>query len=153
MKRTSAFIWVLMQKKKPVISNADRFFCFNNNVSNLYNNSLVEKTNGMAFNPTQTLKLNYQFIYHQSSVHLKKCQVLKVIKYISVCWIWWTFYKRTNWESRENISNMDHEFFFFCHLTELISCKHISRIYAWVFVFLLTIQIAGNCNCFVWERV
>jgi hypothetical protein len=28
-----------------------------NNVSNLYNNSVVEKTNGMTFNPTTTLKL------------------------------------------------------------------------------------------------
>jgi hypothetical protein len=35
------------------------FFCFNNNVSNLYNNSVVEKTNGMASNPTTTLKLIY----------------------------------------------------------------------------------------------
>jgi len=33
--------------------------CFNNNVSNLYNNSVVAKTNGMAFNRTTTLKLIY----------------------------------------------------------------------------------------------
>jgi hypothetical protein len=26
-----------------------KFFCFNNNVSNLYNNSVVEKTNDMAY--------------------------------------------------------------------------------------------------------
>ena len=26
-----------------------KFFCFNNNVSNLYNNSVVEKINGMAY--------------------------------------------------------------------------------------------------------
>jgi len=38
-----------MRKKKPVISNTDKFFCFNNNVSNLYNNSVVAKTNGMAY--------------------------------------------------------------------------------------------------------
>jgi hypothetical protein len=31
--RTSAFIWVLMRKKKPVISNTGRFFCFNSTVS------------------------------------------------------------------------------------------------------------------------
>ena len=42
-------------KKKPVISNTGNFFCFNNNVSNLYNNIVVEKTNGMTFNPTTTL--------------------------------------------------------------------------------------------------
>ena len=36
-------------KKKPVISNTGKFFCFNNNVSNLYNNSVVEKINGMAY--------------------------------------------------------------------------------------------------------
>jgi hypothetical protein len=31
--RTSTFIWVLMRKKKPVISNTGRFFCFNSTVS------------------------------------------------------------------------------------------------------------------------
>ena len=30
-------------KKKPVISNTGKFFCFNNNVSNLYNTSVVKK--------------------------------------------------------------------------------------------------------------
>ena len=37
----------------------EQLLCFNNNVSNLYNNSVVEKTNGMTFNPTTTLKLFY----------------------------------------------------------------------------------------------
>jgi hypothetical protein len=41
--------WVLMRKKKPVISNTSKFFCFNNNVSNLYNNSVVEKIYGIAY--------------------------------------------------------------------------------------------------------
>ena len=36
-------------KKKPVISNTSKFFCFNNNVSNLYYNSVVEKIYGMAY--------------------------------------------------------------------------------------------------------
>ena len=67
-----AVTWVRMRKKKPVISNTGKFVCFNNNVSNLYNNSVVEKINGMAFNPTTTLKLIYWFIYHQSIVYLKK---------------------------------------------------------------------------------
>ena len=40
---------VLMRKKKPVISNTGKLFCFNNNVSNLYNNSVVEKINCMAY--------------------------------------------------------------------------------------------------------
>jgi hypothetical protein len=31
--RTSAFTWVLVRKKKPVISNTGRFFCFNSTVS------------------------------------------------------------------------------------------------------------------------
>ena len=31
------------------ISNMGKFFCFNNNVSNLYNNSVVEKIYGMAY--------------------------------------------------------------------------------------------------------
>ena len=38
-----------MRKKKPVISNTGKLFCINNNVSNLYNNSGVEKINGMAY--------------------------------------------------------------------------------------------------------
>jgi hypothetical protein len=33
----------------PVISNTDKLFCFNNNVSNLYNNSVFEKINGIAY--------------------------------------------------------------------------------------------------------
>ena len=72
VRSTKAVTWIRMRKKKPVISNTGKFFCFNNNVSNLYNNSVVEKTNGMAFNRTTTLKLIYWFIYHQSIVHLKK---------------------------------------------------------------------------------
>jgi len=32
---------VRMQKKKPVISNTANFFCFNSNVSNLYNNDVL----------------------------------------------------------------------------------------------------------------
>jgi hypothetical protein len=31
---------IRMRKNKPVISNTGKFFCFNNNVSNLYNNVL-----------------------------------------------------------------------------------------------------------------
>jgi hypothetical protein len=46
---TKAVIWVRMRKKKPVISNTGKFFCFNNNASNLYNNSVVEKINGMTY--------------------------------------------------------------------------------------------------------
>jgi hypothetical protein len=38
-----------MWKKKPVLSNTGKFFCFNNNVSNLYNNSVVDKIYGMAY--------------------------------------------------------------------------------------------------------
>ena len=45
---TKAVTWVLMRKKKPVISNTGKFFCFNNNVSNLYNNSVAKKY-GMAY--------------------------------------------------------------------------------------------------------
>jgi hypothetical protein len=44
-----AVTWVRMRKKKPVISNTGKFFRFNNNVSNLYNNSVVEKIYGMAY--------------------------------------------------------------------------------------------------------
>jgi hypothetical protein len=41
-----------MRKKNPVVSNLGKFICFNNNVSNLYNNSVVEKIYGMAYNFT-----------------------------------------------------------------------------------------------------
>jgi hypothetical protein len=34
--RTSAVTWVRMRKKKPVISNMGRFFCFNNTVFYTY---------------------------------------------------------------------------------------------------------------------
>jgi len=49
VRSTKAITWVRMRKKKPVISNTGNFFSFNNNVSNLYNNSVVEKINGMAY--------------------------------------------------------------------------------------------------------
>jgi hypothetical protein len=38
-----------MRKKKTIVSNMGKFFCFNNNVSNLYNNRVVEKICGMAY--------------------------------------------------------------------------------------------------------
>jgi hypothetical protein len=43
VRSTKAVTWVRMRKKKPVISNIDK------NVSNLYNNSVVEKICGMAY--------------------------------------------------------------------------------------------------------
>ena len=49
VRSTKAVTWVRMRKKIPAISNTGKFFCFNNNVSNLYNNSVVEKINGMAY--------------------------------------------------------------------------------------------------------
>jgi hypothetical protein len=38
-----------MGKKEAAISNTGKFFCFNNNVSNLYNNSVVVIIYGMAY--------------------------------------------------------------------------------------------------------
>ena len=49
VRSTKAVTWVRMRKKKPVISNTGKFVCFNNNVFNLYNNSVVEKINDMAY--------------------------------------------------------------------------------------------------------
>jgi hypothetical protein len=49
VRSTKAVIWVRMRKKKPAISNTGKFFCFNNSVSNLYNNSVVAKIYGMAY--------------------------------------------------------------------------------------------------------
>jgi hypothetical protein len=45
-----------MRKKKPVISNTGKFVCFNNNVSNLYDNSVVEQINFMAYIFTLLIK-------------------------------------------------------------------------------------------------
>jgi hypothetical protein len=49
VRSTKAVTSVRMRKKKPIISNMGKFFCFNNNVSNLYNNSVVAKIYGMAY--------------------------------------------------------------------------------------------------------
>jgi hypothetical protein len=49
VRSTKAVTRVRMRKKKPVISNTGKFFCFNNNVYNLYNNSVVDKINGIAY--------------------------------------------------------------------------------------------------------
>ena len=49
VRSTKYVTWVRMRKKKPVISNTGKFFYFNNNVSNWYNNSVVEKIYGMAY--------------------------------------------------------------------------------------------------------
>jgi hypothetical protein len=78
VRSSKAVTRVRIQKKKPVtcISNTGHFFCFNNNVSNLYTNSVVEKTNGTAFNPTTTLKLIY--ISPIDCAFKKKCQVLYI---------------------------------------------------------------------------
>jgi hypothetical protein len=46
-------------EKETRISNTGNLFCFNSNVSNLYNERVVEKTNDMIFNPTKILKLIY----------------------------------------------------------------------------------------------
>jgi len=48
-----------MRKKKSFVFNTDSVFCFYGNVSNLYNNIVAEKTNGMTFNPTTILKSIY----------------------------------------------------------------------------------------------
>jgi hypothetical protein len=49
VRSANAVTCVRMRKKKSVISNTGKFFCFNDNVSNLYNNSVVEKIYGMAY--------------------------------------------------------------------------------------------------------
>jgi hypothetical protein len=49
VRSTKAVTRVRMRKKKPVISNTGKFFCFNNKVSSLYNKGVVEKIYGMAY--------------------------------------------------------------------------------------------------------
>ena len=59
------FFHIFESAPAPVISNTGSFFCFNSNLSNLYNKSDVEKINGMTLNPTTTLKMIYLLKYHQ----------------------------------------------------------------------------------------
>jgi hypothetical protein len=66
-----------MRKKKNVISNTGKFFCFNNNVSNLYNNSVVEKINGMAYIFTRSYR-----------IYLKKHSFFLVNPLIKTWFIW-----------------------------------------------------------------
>jgi hypothetical protein len=49
VRNTKTVSWVRRRKKKPVISNTGKFFCFNNKVSNLYNDSVVAKIYGMSY--------------------------------------------------------------------------------------------------------
>ena len=71
-----------VRKKKYGMSKTGSFLCFNSNISKLYNNSIVAKTNGMTFIPTTTLKWVHWFIYRQSLVPFIQCQVLKITKNI-----------------------------------------------------------------------
>jgi hypothetical protein len=67
VRSTKTVTCVRMRKKKPVISNTGKFFCFNNNVSNLYNNSVVEKIYGMAY-----IFLHFQCLESQIRQQLTK---------------------------------------------------------------------------------
>jgi hypothetical protein len=71
-------------EKETRISNTGNLFCFNSNVSNLYNERVVEKTNDMIFNPTKILKLIY-ISPIESALKKRVMKVLRVIKYISLC--------------------------------------------------------------------
>jgi hypothetical protein len=51
VRSTKAVTWVRIRKKKPVISNTGKLFCFNNNVSNLYNNSVPTASNNKSDRP------------------------------------------------------------------------------------------------------
>jgi hypothetical protein len=68
--RTSAFTRVLMRKKKPVISNTDRFFCFNSTVSYTY-------IHRFKFTYSSVLNINYT-----SSEILVSCLVYCFFKQI-----------------------------------------------------------------------
>ena len=48
----------------------------------MYNKIVVEKTNDMTFNSNTTLKIDVLIYISPIKCALKKCQVLKVIKYI-----------------------------------------------------------------------
>ena len=77
VRSTKAVTLVRMRKKNPVLSNTGKFICFNNNVSNLYNNSVVEKIYGLAYiftilmfrksNKTTINKIKRQIVIGQRS--------------------------------------------------------------------------------------
>ena len=46
--QVTAFTWVLMRKKKPVISNMGRFLCFNSTVSYTCSNVLIQKVHNTS---------------------------------------------------------------------------------------------------------
>jgi hypothetical protein len=64
-----------MRGKNPVISNMGKFICFNNNVSNLYSNSVVEKIYGITYMFTllmfrksnKTINKNKTTIFYRST--------------------------------------------------------------------------------------
>jgi hypothetical protein len=72
VRSTKTVTWVQMRKKNPVISNTGKFICFNNNVSNLYNKSVVEKIYGMAYIFTLLMfrKSNKTTINKHKTTHL-----------------------------------------------------------------------------------
>ena len=81
---TKVVTWVRMRKKNHVISNTGKFMCFNNNVSNLYNNSVVEKIYGMAYIFTLLMfrKSNKTIINKNNTTIFLSVNVLSILVYI-----------------------------------------------------------------------
>jgi hypothetical protein len=82
VRSTNAVTWVRKRKKKPVISNTGKFFSFNNNVSKLYNNSVVKKIYGMAyiftllmFRKSTSTSFRFSFIFR----YFKVFQVKRIV--------------------------------------------------------------------------
>ena len=84
VRSTKAVTWIRMRKKKPVISNTGKFFCFNSNVSNLYNNSVVEKLYGLAYIFTLLMfkKPNKTTINKNKTTNFLSVNVLSILVYI-----------------------------------------------------------------------
>jgi hypothetical protein len=78
-----------MRKKTPAISNTGKFYCFNYNVSNLYNNSVVEKIYGMAyiFTPLMFRKPNKTIINNNKRTNLYRSTSFRfsfILRYFKV---------------------------------------------------------------------
>ena len=84
--RTSAFTWVLMRKKKPVISKTGRFFCFNSTVSYTYFCS-YHYIQRYIFSRWNLMNI---FIKERTG-HLEKIYQLRITSFFSFSYLNWSF--------------------------------------------------------------
>ena len=66
--------------------------------------------------------------------------------------LWWPFYKRTNWLSRQNTSISKMDYVFYPSLLYWSIVKTDRDLHSSVCLYM-AIHEAGHRNCFVWKRV